>query len=246
LLTEYDNFRYTANVAYFIGIEQPTASKPFARIFNYESEPVLYFRHELATIRSLPPELRAAIQPSEVSPRYWSRMRVDAAPALASSLLRQSYDLVVASCSRKGQDLVHAVAAETNRFLEFHIAAIGLVDRSHTSLYYSGMPILSAKLGDVAKFSWNQLFVRFCTKESSTERWEMIGASRWQEWSAAMTAAVEDGNAPPLTYDRSPHELAKIAEADAKITDFRCSNCGQPCPSYRKTCKHCGKPVSTA
>ena len=37
--------------------------------------------------------------------------------------------------------------------------------------------------------------------------------------------------------------LARVAEKDAKITKQRCPFCGQPCPSYRITCKHCGRNV---
>lgn len=37
--------------------------------------------------------------------------------------------------------------------------------------------------------------------------------------------------------------LDATAAKDAAITDQRCPFCGKPCPSYRKTCKHCGKSV---
>jgi hypothetical protein len=33
------------------------------------------------------------------------------------------------------------------------------------------------------------------------------------------------------------------AEKDAAITNQRCPHCGAPCPSYRKTCKACGRDV---
>jgi hypothetical protein len=33
------------------------------------------------------------------------------------------------------------------------------------------------------------------------------------------------------------------AEKDAAITNNRCPHCGAPCPSYRKTCKACGRAV---
>jgi hypothetical protein len=42
-----------------------------------------------------------------------------------------------------------------------------------------------------------------------------------------------------------PERLKKLqrdAEADAKRTNDRCPTCGQPMPSYRKTCKACGRP----
>lgn len=39
-------------------------------------------------------------------------------------------------------------------------------------------------------------------------------------------------------------ERGRIAAArDAAITDNRCPHCGAPCPSYRKSCKACGKAV---
>ena len=36
----------------------------------------------------------------------------------------------------------------------------------------------------------------------------------------------------------------RAAEKDARITDQRCLHCGAPCPSYRKTCKACGRAVA--
>lgn len=38
-------------------------------------------------------------------------------------------------------------------------------------------------------------------------------------------------------------ELAAVAERDARLTERRCPFCSQPCPSYRVTCKHCGREV---
>ena len=34
-------------------------------------------------------------------------------------------------------------------------------------------------------------------------------------------------------------EMDAVATKDAQITRERCPFCGKPCPSYRKTCKHC-------
>ena len=57
----------------------------------------------------------------------------------------------------------------------------------------------------------------------------------------------DDGiTATPKGMPKSPEELARAAAADAKITDRKCPHCGQPCPPYRKTCKHCRQPVNTA
>ena len=45
--------------------------------------------------------------------------------------------------------------------------------------------------------------------------------------------------------EQPPEKLAKLqreAEIDAKHTSDRCVECGQPIPSYRKTCKRCGRP----
>lgn len=45
--------------------------------------------------------------------------------------------------------------------------------------------------------------------------------------------------------ERNRQEQMDIEAAkDAAITDKRCPFCGKPCPSYRKTCKHCGKAVA--
>jgi hypothetical protein len=55
----------------------------------------------------------------------------------------------------------------------------------------------------------------------------------------------DDGITPtPKGTPKSAEELARAAEADARLTDATCPHCGQPCPSYRKTCKRCGKPVN--
>ncbi|MEZ5992095.1 MAG: zinc ribbon domain-containing protein [Planctomycetota bacterium] len=37
--------------------------------------------------------------------------------------------------------------------------------------------------------------------------------------------------------------LERQAERDARVTSHRCPNCGKPLPSYRRTCKYCGRPV---
>ena len=49
----------------------------------------------------------------------------------------------------------------------------------------------------------------------------------------------DDVAPPPRPPDRKADDLARIAEADALITNSTCPHCGKPCPSYRKTCKHC-------
>ena len=38
-------------------------------------------------------------------------------------------------------------------------------------------------------------------------------------------------------------EMDAVATKDAQITSQRCAFCGKPCPSYRKTCKHCQRAV---
>jgi hypothetical protein len=46
-------------------------------------------------------------------------------------------------------------------------------------------------------------------------------------------------------YERQKQErIARMTATDAAMTDRRCPFCGKPCPSYRKTCKHCHKPLS--
>jgi hypothetical protein len=57
----------------------------------------------------------------------------------------------------------------------------------------------------------------------------------------------DDGITPtPKGLPKPPEELVRAAVKDAAITDSKCPHCGQPCPSYRKTCKHCRKPVNAA
>lgn len=41
-------------------------------------------------------------------------------------------------------------------------------------------------------------------------------------------------------------DLDKEAAADALATDRKCPMCGQPAPTYRKTCKRCGYPYGRA
>jgi hypothetical protein len=43
--------------------------------------------------------------------------------------------------------------------------------------------------------------------------------------------------------EETARRLQEVARKDALITDKRCPDCGAPCPSYRKTCKHCGRDV---
>src|SRR5687768_4210270 len=175
--TDLQLYRDPTNVAYMVGIEQPSANKRFANLFTYGRDVMLYFRHEAAKVDDLHSRHPGVVEPSEVSPKYWSKVRVGEHHELASQLLRRSYELVLATCSKKGQDLVRAVAADENRILEFHEAAIILTKRDGASLSYVGMPILSAATRPVAKFSWNRLSVCFYDGESA-ERWKTLSASQ--------------------------------------------------------------------
>lgn len=53
----------------------------------------------------------------------------------------------------------------------------------------------------------------------------------------------ENLSSKPSFHETRTAKLSKMAEADAKMTDKRCPHCQKPCPSYRSTCKHCGKGV---
>lgn len=56
-----------------------------------------------------------------------------------------------------------------------------------------------------------------------------------------LQSEVEAAKLEAEAQERERDRLA--AEKDAAITDNRCPHCGVPCPSYRKTCKACKKPV---
>jgi hypothetical protein len=54
--------------------------------------------------------------------------------------------------------------------------------------------------------------------------------------------------APPSEKDRNEAERRRVyldrqETLDAAYTDRRCANCNQPAPSWRRTCKRCGRPV---
>jgi hypothetical protein len=56
--------------------------------------------------------------------------------------------------------------------------------------------------------------------------------------------AAEDAKEQAQQERERSERLAQQAEADARFTDQRCTACGKPLPSYRRTCKHCAAPVA--
>lgn len=115
---------------------------------------------------------------------------------------------------------------------------------------YSGA---ASELGDLAfdQLAGRDLFLEFVTHSDLTEL-------KAAQLAAASLVMLADG----IYYDGSEFrrindvfELVREAEAaetawkrqraekDAAISTENCPHCGAPCPSYRKTCKACGKPV---
>ena len=160
--TDANLYRSPRDVAYEIGIEQPSENKRFANVFRHGADVALYFRHDPAEAERLYSAHPKVIKPSEIASKHWSKLLyVKDAPELASALLRHSYELILKSCPKKGQRLVAEIAGEENRFLVFHEAALRLLKRDGVSLSYTGVPVLSSGIRPAAKFSWNRLAVCF-------------------------------------------------------------------------------------
>ena len=101
--------------------------------------------------------------PSEIVPKYRSKIWVQQVPELAERLLETSYRLVCKTCTKQGRKLVEEIASELGKiFAVFHRESLKLVRRDNIYLKYMDYdePMLLAGIHAVAKFSWNKLSVR--------------------------------------------------------------------------------------
>lgn len=95
--------------------------------------------------------------------------------------------------------------------------------------------------------------------DSCTRRWKSrrhpLSAS-WRERFRLPLEIYPEGNeerATRMAAEAARHRaeeverarLDAVAAKDARITRAVCPWCGKPCPTYRVTCKHCGKQVRT-
>src|SRR5687768_12167815 len=86
--TDPNLYRTPRDVAYEVGIEQPSGSKRFANVFRYGADVALYSRHDPAQVERLYFDRTTRIQPSEVARKHWSKMLdVNRRPELSSALL---------------------------------------------------------------------------------------------------------------------------------------------------------------
>jgi hypothetical protein len=129
-------------------------------------------------------------------------------------------------------DTLHLIrGAEPFDPVEFHFS-LGMWVRGELGLWNEGSPLLRAcnttcadsASGVILMALWEDL-VRTATPE---EMARSRGVRRsYDEERAREKQAHMDG----------------VALKDAQITTERCPFCGKPCPSYRKTCKHCHRQV---
>src|SRR5207253_11252185 len=76
------HFEDPADVGYEIGIQQPRQHRRFANFFRNGERLMMYFKHDAAEIAELYRDVPQVIFPSEIAPKYWSKILVDRAPAL--------------------------------------------------------------------------------------------------------------------------------------------------------------------
>ncbi len=77
--------------------------------------------------------------------------------------------------------------------------------------------------------------------------WRCLPKSEWPDYIAAIEPEiprrlpVAGPNVKPKkkSSDLRTEYLDRQSELDAQITDRLCPACGKPCPTYRRTCKHC-------
>ena len=98
---------------------------------------------------------------------------------------------------------------------------------------------------------WNQTspLLRACNTTCADNASCVILTALWED--LVRTTTPEEMERSRKIWRAYDHQRARqkqaqmdaIAAKDAQITSERCPFCGKPCPSYRKTCKHCRKPV---
>src|SRR5207253_3808974 len=67
---------------------------------------MMYFKHDAAEIAELYRDVPQVIFPSEIAPKYWSKILVDRAPALARRLLESSYRLICEAATKQGRKMI--------------------------------------------------------------------------------------------------------------------------------------------
>lgn len=112
-------------------------------------------------------------------------------------------------------------------------------DRAERGRWY--LKLHPLEIEDIADAVMTELVMYCCTSTDCQQKFREAGDHCF------FCDYDDDGITPtPKGMPKTTQELAREAAADALITSRRCPHCGQPCPSYRKTCKHCRQPINPA
>jgi hypothetical protein len=184
-------FRAESDVAYVIGLQQPTKHPRYADVFVHGDQIWMYVRNVATRVAEL---LRSAgrLMPSETAPKYWSKVRVTDGPDDPSllELLADSHSFVTESCSKKGRAALARLQGARNAFPMFHQAALELEHASDGRVYtfYSDVPNtpeLSVDGKPAARFTWNTLEV------SPSEGEWIAGPDQAEAWGSCLEELVE-------------------------------------------------------
>jgi hypothetical protein len=179
-------------VAYEVGVQHPRQHRRFANFFRHGDTLAMYVKHDTAVITELYRRLPAALAPSEIAPKHWSKVRVDAEPRVAEELLATSYRLVCEAATRQGRALIAESAALPNRFAVFHTAAVELsrLENVHVKYNDHDEPSLSRGIQPIARFSRNRVSVSVPVPAGAPEHWDVLEPDRFREWPEAMRVAA--------------------------------------------------------
>jgi predicted DNA-binding protein (MmcQ/YjbR family) len=155
-------FRDRSFVSYEIGIQQIKKNHRFVNIFQSEERVAIYFKHDIETVTDFYRQFPDLIKPSEIAPRYWSKIFLDKAidESLLKKILDDSYNLVFRKLSKKGKEIINVKFKDRkNNFLIFHETALDLIKNEHFYLNYSdyGPPALSYKSEIIARYIFDEL-----------------------------------------------------------------------------------------
>lgn len=182
-------------IGYEIGVQQPRQHRRFANFFRHGDALMMYFKHDKSVVAELYARFPGVILPSEIAGKYWSKLLVEKEPAIAIQLLENSYRLICESATKQGRLKIENLSQEPNRFSTFHSAAMELSQLENVYLKYNDYeePSVSVGIHAVAKFSWNQLYIRSIVGHHIENNWEVLESARHKEWPNALRSAVEHG-----------------------------------------------------
>jgi predicted DNA-binding protein (MmcQ/YjbR family) len=187
------NFADRGNMGFECGLQQPRRHARFVNVFIHADEVWMYVKHDSTRIANLYQTKPSLVKPSEISSKYWSKVRVtgDSFEPWVVDLLETSRELVTASLTKQGRTALGAVVDMPNTFSVFHQLAFRHEREMGGRAYVMyddtpDMPQLKVDGRVIAQFSWNALQLR---TEPSMD-WTILGPDCTDLWADALETTV--------------------------------------------------------